>query len=573
MNPLDPSLLAVAAKATAKRSTKATHSQSLEEVAQRLGLSLRNGMQPCPFHDDKNPSLSVDFEKGVFHCFGCNKSGGVPSLVMAAKGCSAKDAGKWLREEFGTTTTAAPAPSPEPERVYPKHTLAEVKEVLHKWLHITDEHVIDIVFAFAIAEKLPGDPLWLWLIAPPGAAKTELLRSINGKDFYHLSDLTSKTFVSGLMLGEGEKRRKIDDLLPQLDKKVLLFKDFTTVLEKPSDERAEIFAQLRECYDGMFSKKFGTLDKKVEYTARFGLIAGVTPVVDKYWKMMQQLGERFLKYRWAEDGDATTRRAEGNEGSEREMRDEIQNAVLGYLNNLDVQEPEFPKEYSERLIEAAKFLAVLRTPVQIQNAHSDFWFEFIPVPEMPTRLVKQLKKLSKALAVVRGRRIVTELDIVTAECVARSTAPPDRIEILQTLRSMQFSTLHGVTAGAIHRSVNIPETTVRHILGQLERLKLVTSEEVTTENKETGARNTLTYFRIATALTTPSSLEPSNKVGGDNALRIDALLAALDAVVAQSVPDIAEKAGFSVSDALSQLERLRARGDVMERRPGLWVRL
>ena len=24
----------------------------------------------CPFHDDRNPSLSVDGQKGVYHCFG-----------------------------------------------------------------------------------------------------------------------------------------------------------------------------------------------------------------------------------------------------------------------------------------------------------------------------------------------------------------------------------------------------------------------------------------------------------------------------------------------------------------------
>lgn len=29
----------------------------------------------CPFHPDKNPSLSIDDEKGVYHCFGCGTSG------------------------------------------------------------------------------------------------------------------------------------------------------------------------------------------------------------------------------------------------------------------------------------------------------------------------------------------------------------------------------------------------------------------------------------------------------------------------------------------------------------------
>src|SRR5262245_46786467 len=31
----------------------------------------------CPFHREHTPSLSVNIEKGVFHCFGCGVSGGV----------------------------------------------------------------------------------------------------------------------------------------------------------------------------------------------------------------------------------------------------------------------------------------------------------------------------------------------------------------------------------------------------------------------------------------------------------------------------------------------------------------
>ena len=35
----------------------------------------------CPFHDDHNPSLSVNREKGVWHCFGCGKSGDLTAFV------------------------------------------------------------------------------------------------------------------------------------------------------------------------------------------------------------------------------------------------------------------------------------------------------------------------------------------------------------------------------------------------------------------------------------------------------------------------------------------------------------
>jgi CHC2-type zinc finger protein len=34
------------------------------------------GLLRCPFHADRTPSLSVDLEAGVFHCFGCGEQGG-----------------------------------------------------------------------------------------------------------------------------------------------------------------------------------------------------------------------------------------------------------------------------------------------------------------------------------------------------------------------------------------------------------------------------------------------------------------------------------------------------------------
>lgn len=35
----------------------------------------------CPFHGDKNPSLSVDFTKGFFYCFGCAEHGDAEKFV------------------------------------------------------------------------------------------------------------------------------------------------------------------------------------------------------------------------------------------------------------------------------------------------------------------------------------------------------------------------------------------------------------------------------------------------------------------------------------------------------------
>jgi DNA primase catalytic core len=51
----------------------------------------------CPFHDDKNPSLSVDREKGVYHCFGCGESGDAIELVEKMKGIGFREALAYLK--------------------------------------------------------------------------------------------------------------------------------------------------------------------------------------------------------------------------------------------------------------------------------------------------------------------------------------------------------------------------------------------------------------------------------------------------------------------------------------------
>jgi DNA primase len=55
----------------------------------------------CPWHEDKEPSLSVDREKGLYHCFGCGESGDVVALVERLKGVGFKDAMRYLKAQSG----------------------------------------------------------------------------------------------------------------------------------------------------------------------------------------------------------------------------------------------------------------------------------------------------------------------------------------------------------------------------------------------------------------------------------------------------------------------------------------
>lgn len=78
------------------------------DLFSHYGISLtkkgKSYMAKCPWHNDKNPSLSVDREKdgGVYHCFGCGESGDIFTLTEKMKGLSFKEAVKYLKEFKGS---------------------------------------------------------------------------------------------------------------------------------------------------------------------------------------------------------------------------------------------------------------------------------------------------------------------------------------------------------------------------------------------------------------------------------------------------------------------------------------
>ena len=132
-------------------------------------------------------------------------------------------------------------------------TLQEVHGAFGRWLELVDFEVVDVALATVQANRMEGDPLWVFLVAPPSGGKTEVIRALDDvPDVFGLSSLTPQTFASGF-----ERPGLETSLLPKLDGKTVTMKDFGTVLSMHRDKRGEIFAQLREVYDGSFTKQWG----------------------------------------------------------------------------------------------------------------------------------------------------------------------------------------------------------------------------------------------------------------------------------------------------------------------------
>jgi hypothetical protein len=262
-----------------------------------------------------------------------------------------------------------------------------VKQKARRFLHLTreDENVIDIVFAAYVGNKLGGDPLWICIVGPPASGKTEIISSMDGYgSVFLLSSLTPNTFISGKELTSPNARNP--SLLPLLGgKTLLLIKDLTTIIMKHKDSKAEIFSQLREIYDGRFVKAFGT-GKTEDWKGKFGILAGVTSVIDREFALNSLLGERFLYFRMhtRDHMNAARMALEHTEGIDA-YRKNLQQEVWQFLTWLDANVHThgvtIGADFEQCLINLAPLCTHARSAVLRDNKQV---LQAVPEPEGPS---------------------------------------------------------------------------------------------------------------------------------------------------------------------------------------------
>jgi hypothetical protein len=75
----------------------------LGTAAKRQGCRL---LWPCPFHNDRNPSMEVDPQRGTWKCWPCNLGGDAATLVMKRNGVGFPEAVRLVAELAGIVTPA-----------------------------------------------------------------------------------------------------------------------------------------------------------------------------------------------------------------------------------------------------------------------------------------------------------------------------------------------------------------------------------------------------------------------------------------------------------------------------------
>jgi hypothetical protein len=174
--------------------------------------------------------------------------------------------------------------------------LHRVIEKFNEWVALTSARPIYAVLGTVAANLLPGDPVWLGLIAPPSSAKTELLNSVRHLPYVvPAATLTPAALLSGTSKKQREAGSK-GGLLRQIgDFGILAHKDFGSILSMRPEAKAEVLASLREIYDGSWTRHLGTGGGRTfSWRGKVGLIFCCTEDYDAHYSVIGSLGDRFL---------------------------------------------------------------------------------------------------------------------------------------------------------------------------------------------------------------------------------------------------------------------------------------
>jgi hypothetical protein len=380
--------------------------------------------------------------------------------------------------------------SPTIEETPPPVRIDALRSSLSRWLSIPkeDADLIDFCLAVYKSHEIDGDPLWGCIIDASGAGKTELLRAFrNRSDAYFLSSLTEKTLVSGYR--DPEHPEKDPSLLPQIHGKVLFIKDLSPLLSMRRESRNAILGQLRDAYDGFTDQGRGNVGK-VTYESRFSLLTASTLAIERFDTVDQELGERFIKFRArGNDSRSKVRRAIRNIGADGSMRREIEQAISEFLDSLpSIVEMEIPEALQERLAELADSTARARSHVARDRGGD---IQYLPKPEVGTRLGKELGKLLLVLAAVRGKVVPDEQDFATVQRVAEDCLPPNRLAVINALRG----STQPLGAADVEKTTALPRTTAARTLEDLKALGV--ADKVETEHEQTALWGLVSCWKAA----------------------------------------------------------------------------
>lgn len=357
----------------------------------------------------------------------------------------------------------------EKEKYYKKKQgkLKDVHAVVRKWLHLKDMNRVDLILAVALSRMLKGTKLWLIIIGGSGGTKSELLKPLDDDEVttYVLQELTPNTLVSGNNYAE--------DLALKIKDKIILIYDMAILLNLRKDDKAKVWAQLRELYDGNCSKDVGSGKKGTKYKdLNVTLIACSTGAIDNQILIHNTLGTREMLYRIKptveiDEEEALMNKVLENDEKEEQMRKELREVFDKFFSYRKPKNITLPKEVLAVIKNYVKYVIVLRTSAALDSYTGDLLST--AETEYPTRILKQYKRTYQCLKSLDDN-YTDEKALGIIREVRDSSCNQDRIEILKFLVKNAPEKLPFWKIG---QALRLGNSTIKRHLATLWNLKLV----------------------------------------------------------------------------------------------------
>ncbi|HMI98939.1 MAG TPA: hypothetical protein VK488_03800 [Gaiellaceae bacterium] len=340
----------------------------------------------------------------------------------------------------------------------------EVPEVLQPlwwamaaYMEVPDPDVIVAALATAVAQAVPGDPLWLMIVHPSSSGKSEVIRLLDQVADQRVKEIT----LPGLLSITQSKNPKAIGLLTNYIGADALFtiSDLSPMLgdtRQSAAAKSDLWNALRDIYDGEYRRTMH--GGSVAWNGRLTMLAACTPEIDRYSAYADALGTRWLYYR----PTATTAQARRDKTRfvlRRSQLNEHRASACAIATDLIVaarmhRSNELPESFEEPLAAAADLAAYGRAAVpRGWNREVDG----IVTAEEPMRLAGQLRMLALgALALGIGEAMAMRV----VHRAALSSMPQARRYVLEVLAGAE----DGMSGRAVARAADLHQAVAARAL-------------------------------------------------------------------------------------------------------------
>lgn len=347
--------------------------------------------------------------------------------------------------------------------------IEELEEEIKKVYLLVDEGIIRICLATIIGNRISvaDKPIWLLLLAGSSSGKTAVMDLLTkcGPWMVPVDTLTTNTFASGLKQGAEAS------LLWKANNGVFIFKDFTGIMSMNEEGLREIMGQLRNIYDGEFTKRTGN-NADVEWKGKVGIIAGGTIASQRKMRQYSEQGERFINYVFkVADAQEMAYKAVKNQKGGKAKADELATLVAEFVNDkIDtalMDDLTIPDDLTKEMIAVADFATQARSPVTMSKKDPTM-VEFVGDREMPARMAIMLSNIALALMVISEETTLGDFNAKILYKTAMDSIPVERRIVLTLLAQYTEA-----TTKALATHLNYPTTTIRAWCNQLNALKMI----------------------------------------------------------------------------------------------------